>query len=241
VNDPLGDRMKGQYENRTRYMLPRRTYFILRLDGKSFHTYTRNCVKPFDLGLIEDMDQAVINMMPEIHGSKFAYVQSDEISILFTDFEDIGTCAWFDGNLQKIVSVSASMMTAEFNAIRSRRRYDALAYFDSRVFTIPDPTEVYNYFVWRNKDAAKNSISMVAYSLYSAKELHQKDSNAKQEMLFQKGINWSEYPMGLKNGRLIVKEAYDKDGTQRSRWISVPAPVFTRQPEVIQQLIPKYS
>lgn len=246
MKDAIGDRMKSQYENRTRFMLPRRTYTIIRLDGKSFHTYTRNLNKPFDLGLIEDMDQAVINIMGEVHGAQFAYVQSDEISILLTDFATDGTCAWFDGNVQKIISVAASMMTAEFNHLRWHRKRihtpsDSLAYFDARVFTIPDPTEVYNYFVWRNKDASKNSISMVAYSLFSDKELHGKNSDEKQEMIFQRGINWAQYPAELKNGRLIVKQEYDKEGARRTRWISSPAPVFTKFPTLIKTLIPKYE
>jgi tRNA(His) guanylyltransferase len=241
MNDALGDRMKGQYENRTRFMLPRRTYTILRLDGKAFHTYTRNLTKPFDLALIEDMDQAVINIMGEIQGAQFAYIQSDEISILLTDFATEGTCAWFDGNVQKITSVAASLMTAEFNLLRLRRNPETdIATFDARVFTIPDPTEVYNYFVWRNKDAAKNSISMVAYTLYSPRELHGKNSDQKQEMLFQKGINWSEYPMSLKNGRLIINEDYEKEGTRRTRWVSKDAWLFTKAPESLKNLIPKY-
>jgi tRNA(His) guanylyltransferase len=245
MNDAIGDRMKSQYENRTRFMLPRRTYTIIRLDGKAFHTYTRNLTKPFDLGLMQDMDQAVVNIMGEIQGAQFAYIQSDEISILLTDFATDGTCAWFDGNVQKICSVSASLMTAEFNRLRWDRIHihtpsDSLALFDARVFTIPDPTEVYNYFVWRNKDAAKNSISMVAYSLYSPKELHGKNSDQKQEMLFEKGINWSEYPMDLKNGRLIVNQEYTVNGAARTKWVAMAAWAFTKAPEAIKNLIPKY-
>lgn len=235
--------MKAQYEDRTRAMLPRRTYTIIRLDGKSFHTYTRGLEKPFDQGLIEDMDNAVIAMLPEVHGARFAYVQSDEISILLTDFESIGTCAWFDGNVQKIVSVAASLMTAEFQ-LRRHMRVDVrgLATFDARVFTIPDRTEVYNYFVWRNKDAARNSISMVASSFCSDAELHGKNSDQKQELIFQKGgINWASYPQSWKNGRLIVKEEYDSNGAKRTQWVAKPAPIFTKEPETIQRMIPVYE
>jgi tRNA(His) guanylyltransferase len=191
--------------------------------------------------LLQDIDQAVINIMGELQGAQFAYIQSDEISILLTDFATDGTCAWFDGNVQKICSVSSSLMTAEFNLQRLRRNPETdIATFDARVFTIPDPTEVYNYFVWRNKDAAKNSISMVAYSLYSPKELHGKNSDQKQEMLFEKGINWSEYPMDLKNGRLIVNQEYTVNGAARTKWVAMAAWAFTKAPEAIKNLIPKY-
>jgi tRNA(His) guanylyltransferase len=262
MRDDLGNRMKENYENRTRLYLPRRTYTVIRVDGKAFHSYTKNLNKPFDLDLIEDMDSAVSAALPQIQGVKFAYVQSDEISFLLTDFELPKTCAWFDGNVQKICSVSASLMTGEFNRFRARRWAASrraimfmgshmeeeandnadlspfnLGCFDSRVFTIPDPTEVYNYFVWRNQDAARNSISMVAQSLYSHKELQHKDGAEMQEMIFKKGINWATYDPSLKNGRLI----YKKSNGERSETVVEPAWVFTQNPALLKQMIPKYE
>lgn len=284
--DPLGERMKSQYEVRSRQLLPRRTYTIIRLDGKAFHTYTRGLKKPFDGDLIDDMDNAVVNILPEIQGAQFAYVQSDEISILLTDFAKENTDAWFDGNVQKMVSVSASLMTAEFNLLRIKRQMNSaeesrkqleslvgvgnaccqrypkeLAYFDSRVFTIPDRVEVMNYFIWRNNDAARNSISMVAQSLYSHKELHGKSSIDKQEMLFQKGINWNSYIKSLKNGRLIVREEYRReeyradslsgeinlsDGKpsepmMRTKWVVKAADKFTQVKDSLLNMIPEYE
>lgn len=132
--DPLGDRIKSQYEARTRYLLPRRTYTILRLDGCHFHTYTRGLHKPFDKGLMEDIDSAIIAMMPQVQGAKFAYTQSDEISILLTDFETTATSAWFDGNVQKITSVAASILTAEFNRLRARRWRTEQHFIKSQLF-----------------------------------------------------------------------------------------------------------
>src|ERR1035437_7754718 len=119
--DALGTRMKDQYENRTRYCLPRRTYAIIRADGKAWHTYTRGLVKPFDANLIKDLDTSIVSTLPHIQGAVFAYTQSDEISILLTDFESIQTSAWFDNNIQKMASVAASVLTAEFNRCRTRR------------------------------------------------------------------------------------------------------------------------
>ena len=118
MKDELGDRMKKAYENRTRFYLPRRAYSILRLDGRSFHTFCKGLKKPFDAGLIADMDATACYLCKNIQGAKFAFVQSDEISILLTDFNEIGTDAWFDGNIQKMVSVAASMATAKFNQLR---------------------------------------------------------------------------------------------------------------------------
>ena len=138
--DSLGNRMKHQYEDRTRYYVPRRTFAIIRLDGKAFHTYTKNCKKPFDSELSEDIDNAVIAILPQIQGAKFAYTQSDEISILVTDFDSIDTTAWFDGNIQKIASVSASLLTAEFN----KNRYERMArgVFDRAFRHISDGNQI---------------------------------------------------------------------------------------------------
>lgn len=272
MRDDLGDRMKSSYEDRTRYMLPRRTYTIIRLDGKAFHTYTRGLKKPFDNDLFEDIDNAIIAMLPDIQGAVFAYTQSDEISILLTDFATPQTSAWFDGNLQKVGSVAASIMTAEFNQVRFERAFKIaqglpmdlknaklikhLAYFDARVFTIPDRIEVMNYFIWRNQDCARNSVSMVAQSLFSHKELQGKSTATMHEMMHAKGVNWAtDFPDGAKNGRLIVKESYqacvsipdvknfkvNSAAVERTRWVAKGAWKFTEDKEKLLAMVPNYS
>lgn len=256
MKDELGDRMK-KYENITRYSLPRRTYTVLRLDGKAFHTYTRNLKKPFDEELSEDLDSAVTVLLKEISGAKFAYCQSDEISILVTDVENYRSQTWFDGNIQKIASVSASVMTAHFNKKRFERLfrrsvlvkntdiikkedYDAdfksVACFDCRVFSIPDRIEVMNYFRWRNQDCRRNSISMVAYSLFSHKALQGKSSRDKISMIEEKnGKPFNEsYTDSQRYGRLIIK------GTESDP--SIPAWDFsTDEGKLLENYIPQYS
>lgn len=263
MNDELGNRMKDQYENRTRYLIPRRTYTILRLDGKAFHTYTKGLNRPFDSSLIQDMNDAVIAMIGEIQGAVFAYTQSDEISVLLTDFEKESTNAWFDGNIQKIASVSASMITAEFNRLRINRNrnnwnwnresqfpgQETLAYFDCRVFTIPDRVEVMNYFRWRQQDCIRNSVIMVAQSNFSHKQLHGKSQRDMHDMLHSKGVNWAtDYTDGEKNGRIILKETYELDPVleqvgpiERTRWVAKDAWVFTKDEGKLLNMIPKYE
>jgi len=257
MRDELGDRMKKNYENRTRILLPRRTYTIIRIDGKAFHTYTKGCVSPFDNGLIEDMDLTSEYLCKNIQGAKIGFVQSDEISILMTDFDNLQTDAWFDGNIQKIVSIAASMATAKFNQLRlSRwfRNYDEdfdnlaaahfvlenrLAEFDARTYTIPSKTEVMNYFIWRQQDTVRNSISSVAQSLYSAKELHGKNMSEQQEMIFRKGINWNDYSSQHKRGRFVYKSTYEKEGVTRSKWLGGSAcPTFSKEPDFLNLFIP---
>jgi len=216
MKDVLGDRMKSFYEDRTRISLQRRTYTIIRIDGKAFHTYTKGLKRPFDVGLIADMDATAAYLCKNIMGAKLAYVQSDEISVLLTDFDDLGTQAWFDNNLQKMASIAASMATSEFNRLRLKRDLSILedvgqfkmAMFDARVFQIPTLTEVMNYFIWRQQDATRNSISSVAQSLYSHKELNGVSGDQKQEMIFQKGINWNDYSYREKRGGVITKVTY---------------------------------
>ena len=249
--DSLGDRIKSNYEDRTRSFLPRRTYTVIRIDGKAFHTYTRGLEKPFDMDLIKDMDETACFLCKNIQGAKLAFVQSDEISILLTDFDNISTCAYFDGNIQKIASVSASLATAKFNQLRILKAVDSdyedyfnvvqnakLAMFDARVFTIPQFEEVKNYFIWRQQDTVRNSISSVAQSLYSSKELHGKNTNDMQEMCFQKGINWNNFLPKLKRGRLIINTEFDNNGALKTKWISTECPIFSQEKEFLNNYIP---
>lgn len=212
MHDKLGDRMKEQYEDRSRFHLPRRTYTILRLDGKAFHTFTRGLKKPFDEQLIAGLNWAAAKICKEIQGARFAYLQSDEISILLTDFDKHETECWFDGNLQKMVSVAASLMTGYFNqtstcATLSNPR---TAFFDCRAFQIPDPVEVENYFLWRQNDWKRNSVSMVAQSLYSHKQLHGKCIKEMLEMIAQKDVDYESFPEYLRFGTLITRP-FDAD------------------------------
>jgi tRNA(His) 5'-end guanylyltransferase len=277
MKDELGDRMKDFYEDRTRFKLARRTNTIIRIDGKAFHTYTKGLERPFDLGLMEDMNKTTEYLCQNIQGAKFGYVQSDEISILITDYDDISTHAWFDGNLQKMSSIAASLATAKFNQLRMARacfddviKEDApiykddiedfkLAMFDARVFQIPYHEEVFNYFIWRQQDASRNSISSVAQANFSTKELNGKKTSDMQDMLMlEKGINWNDFSSREKRGALIRKverhfvrkdiEPIDDGKTYvidkgniytRNVWEADPeTPIFSKDKDYLKMLMP---
>ena len=247
MKEALGDRMKNDYENRSRYTLPRRSYTLVRVDGRSFHTYTQDLKRPFDDDFITDMDATAAYLCQNMSGARCAFVQSDEISVLLTDFDNIGTNAWFDNNLQKICSVSAAMATAAFNNCRVRRHLAnnstlpddfKMAEFDSRVFQIPSKSEAENYFIWRQQDTTRNSIASVAQSLYTHEALSGKTANQQQEMIFQKGVNWNDFETKYKRGRLIVQEFFERNGASRSRWISKEIPIFTQERTFLAELIP---
>jgi tRNA(His) guanylyltransferase len=241
MQDSLGDRMKD-YEGRSRFFLPRRGYTMIRLDGKAFHTYTRGFDRPFDYGLIDAMNQTAQFLCSSIQGCCLAYAQSDEITLVLVDFLKTTSDAWFQGNLQKIASISASMATAKFLEVRRLIGDERLAFFDSRAWFLADPIEVENTFIWRQKDATRNSIQLVAQSLYSHKELHNKNTSQLQEMIFQKDINWNDYPAGMKRGRVVKKVYYQHTSefgsATRSRWDIVEPPIFTKDRSFLREMIP---
>ena len=214
--DTLGDRMK-RYEFASKILLSRRTYTIIRVDGCHFHTYSKGFKKPFDPIIIDAMQVATKYVCENVQGCNLGYVQSDEASFLLTDFDDLNTDAWYDNQLQKIVSVAASMLTVAFERRMSsiedganpgHRFKEAFATFDARAFILPNQTEVMNYFLWRIKDAERNSLAGLCQSLYSHKELMNKNAAQQQELLFQKGINWNDFDEKLKRGTLIHRPFY---------------------------------
>jgi tRNA(His) 5'-end guanylyltransferase len=261
--------MKEFYEDRFRYYVPRRTYTLIRIDGKAFHTYTKGLESPFDAGLIADMNETTAYLCKNIQGAKFGYVQSDEISILITDFDERDTQMWFDGNLQKMASVAASMATSKFNelrVVRVLRKYECQfdtplqmdtdsileflskikkAEFDARVFQIPQKSEVENYFIFRQQDGTRNSVQSVAQSLYSQSELNGKKEKDMQEMIFQKGINWNDYHFREKRGGIIAKVPTMMEGkngqVERLKWQMIPTPIFTQEREFMDIMIPEFE
>ena len=100
--DSLGDRMKLNYENRSKTYLTRRTPVIIRLDGVAFHTLTRGFVKPFDKRLMETMQEVTLALCKEIQGCVLGYTQSDEITLVLVDYKSLDSEAWFDYGIQKI-------------------------------------------------------------------------------------------------------------------------------------------
>jgi tRNA(His) guanylyltransferase len=235
MRDPMGDRMKA-YEDIWRQKLPRRAYTILRLDGRSFSVLTRGMKRPFDHGFADTMNSVAEALCEKISGSVFSYTQSDEISILMQDFESENTQPWFDGNIQKIVSISAGMASLLFHSILEAnpnfgyRGSTANHTFDARVFSMSDPIEVANYFVWRQRDAVRNSVLMAGQAQFGHGALQNVNVKQIQEKLFaEKGINWNDYPDGFKRGRSCFKITEFKPGTdevERRFWRTRPAEHF---------------
>ena len=236
VHDDLGIRMKTFYEGIPKTKLMRRCPVVIRVDGRSFHTFTRNFQKPFDEVLINSMQKTMRYLCENIQGCVLGYTQSDEISLILIDYKKLNSAAWFDYEVQKMCSIAASMATMAFNRFFDEElgsfyeSHDALewledkslddlftayskalkkgAMFDARVFNIPKE-EVTNYVYWRQIDATRNSIQMLGQAHFSHKELQNKSCNQIQDMLMtQKGINWNNLPTFLKRGSCCVKEKF---------------------------------
>lgn len=253
--DPMGDRMK-RYEAATRYVLPPRTYTVVRVDGRAFHTYTRGLPRPFCPRFADAMDAVARALCEQMSGSELAYVQSDEASVVLTDFRAHGTQPWFGGSVQKIASVAASIATAAFpRVVTNPNGPDRVATFDARVFTIPSSVEVVNYLVFRQRDATRNSILSAGAHHLGDKACHGRDTDEIQELMFQrKAVNWNDYPARFKRGRLLLPvkrmepvlytdrrtgEVKTTEAVERTRWeVLDPTPIFTREPEVLRAALP---
>ena len=165
-NDNLGDRMK-KYEEVSKGKLLSRTPVLVRVDGRAFHTYTKGFNRPFDDRIIDAMVEAAEATAREMGGFELAYVQSDEATFLIQDYETYDTQGWFGYEINKIVSITASVFTAHFNRImdtklrveiamggntdKAELLLGRFAYFDARAFNVPYD-DVPNAFVWRQKD-----------------------------------------------------------------------------------------
>lgn len=265
VNDELGRRMKEYYEQIPRIKLMRRTPVIIRIDGRSFHSFTKKFVRPFDDVLIKSMQETMKYLCENIQGCVLGYHQSDEISLVLIDYQRLNSDAWFDYEVQKMCSISASMATMAFNKYFERNTYendfympesvkkdkrekilnchceaiDKGAQFDARCFNVPKE-EVTNYFYWRQLDAIRNSIQMVGQANFTHKELQNKSCVQIQDMLItQKDINWNDLPIYQQRGCCCIKEEYKNENIVRTHWVvDKEIPLFKEEGrEYIDKLI----
>jgi len=243
----LGNRMK-EYENVSKTKLLRRTPVIIRVDGKAFHTFTKKINEENDpsssYGPSEKMHRVMIETARlscmQMQNCVMAYTQSDEISFLLKDWTNIETEQWFDGGVQKIASVSASLATAYFNVYWAQEFPNTTitpALFDARVFNLPQE-EVCNYFIWRQQDATRNSIQFIARKHFSHKQLHGKSNEVIQEMLWHDyDCNWNDYATWKKRGACLTKE-HKYDNGPHSFWAYDDLiPVFTQNRNYIEEKV----
>ena len=203
-NDHFGDRMK-EYESveTARKFMPLLPIYA-RLDGRNFSKFTQGLERPYDERFKDLMVQTTTYIVQETNAIA-GYCQSDEISLLYYQ-DKYDSEIFFGGKIFKFTSILASMATSFFvNNVTDflPEKAGHNAQFDARVFQLPNKVEAANAFLWREKDATKNAISSAARTVYSHNELHRKNGSEMQEMLWQKGINFNDYPPFFKRGTFV--------------------------------------
>lgn len=214
MSDDFGDRMKdyerAETERRFIPLLP----VYARIDGRCFSRFTSGMDSPYDVRMSRAMVETTKHLVEQTH-ARIGYTQSDEISLVWLQ-ERYDSEMFFAGKTQKICSVLAGMTSAFFALHCERDEYLATftrrnsPHFDCRAFSLPNRTEAANAFLWRERDATKNSISQAARSFYSHKVLHGKSGPEMQEMIFAKGQNFNDYPALFKSGTFVRRRVVER-------------------------------
>lgn len=209
MSDSLGNRMKS-YENVFDSKIMSRCPSIIRVDGRAFSKLTSKMDKPFDEKFCKIMQSTAKSLIDNIDNAKFCYGQSDEISILLIDYTSLDTQQWFGGRIQKIASIASSLASVYFNKYyeESFEKKEKPSVFDARIFNL-NKEEVNNYFLWRQRDCIKNSVSGLAQAHFSHNQLNSKNSKERIDMLNQKGVMWENLSPHLKNGYCIKNDCLD--------------------------------
>ena len=215
MKDNFGNRIK-EYEGQEtlRSFMPLLPIYA-RLDGRGFSKFTKTMNRPYDERMSNTMTATMLALVDQTE-AKIGYTQSDEISLVwYNDKQE--SMPMFNGKIQKLCSILASIGTVEFNYYLKDyfgddyESYRVLKpHFDCRVFQLPNLVEAANTVLWREQDATKNAISMAAHSMFPHNELQNKTGAEKQEMMYQKfGINFNDYPAFFKRGVFGRKETYE--------------------------------
>lgn len=211
------------YRSLTDYRLLPNSNILVMLDGKNFSKLVKNNFeKPFDDCFIRMMNETAKFLCENVQGCKFAYVQSDEISLLITDYDTPETDMLFGGRLCKIQSILASLATSEFNRWFTiwnlNKCYDnvsvgefiskmKMAQFDCKAWVVPNVNDVFSYFLYRQLDCIKNSKQQTAQTYIPHKELLGKNADEQIAMCIDRCIvDWNMFEDKYKYGRFIAKE-----------------------------------
>ena len=211
--DTLGSRVKA-LESAGDLVLPNGEPICIRLDGRSFHTFTRGCERPFDSALRSLMTETTRLCAAETNAC-LAYTQSDEISLVLRGNGDPeGSQAYFGGRVRKITSCLASRATIVFNSLlpkylpgKADLSPDKKPVFDCRVWSVPTRSDACDVIQWREIDARVNAVEMAAQANFSHGTLQGKSNKEMKAMLLDKGIDFNSYPAVFRRGTYIQRRA----------------------------------
>ena len=223
----LFDARMKEYERKSDYRLSSELPVIVRIDGRCFHSFTKNCEKPFDKNIQRAMKETMLSLCENLQGCVFGYTQSDEISLIIYLSEEVNEKGnqiaqpVFNWRIQKLCSTIASTATSFFNlyyfnsllhdeedfslpTILEKMHPPTLATFDARVFNIPKK-EVCNNIYWRQSDAYRNAIQLIGRAYFSNKELQNVKCEKIISMLKDKQINLTDFPHQCLYGSYCIK------------------------------------
>lgn len=249
----LGTRQKT-YENSYDSRIISRVPVIIRVDGRAFHSVTKKLERPFCPKLLDIMADTLLESIKQIDGAVFGYQQSDELTFILKNDKSLDTEPWFSNRIQKIASVTASIVTYEFNkkfhSLQDKPNLIGRPIFDARVFAVPNLIEAINNLIWRQQDCMKNSVTAAArYELSKElgrktadKLLHKKNSTERETLLREKcEITFkdhypSEYRLGL--GVYRVPFLIDDTDVLRHKWIiDKNLPVFSENKDFVRSIL----
>lgn len=211
--DELDSRMRV-FETAHDYAVLPGIYMVARIDGRGFTRLTKEVQKfeaPFDVRFRDLMIETVKHLMDCGFRTLYGYTQSDEISLLF--HRDVDA---FDRKTRKYNSILAGEASAKFSLLLGSH-----AAFDCRISELPTAEDVIDYFRWRSEDAHRNALNGHCYwmlrregkSVHEATvALHRLSVAEKNELLFERGINFNDLPQWQRRGAGVDWEVYEKQG-----------------------------
>ena len=207
------------YRSLTDYKVLPNSNVIAMVDGRSFSKLIKKRFNlPFDDNFITMMNETAKYVCENVQGCKIAYVQSDEISFLITDYDTQNSDSFFGYRLCKMQSIIASLATAKFNQMYmlylmahenimpSELFSDKyLAQFDCKVWSVPCSNDAFAWFLYRQIDCIRNSKQQTAQTFLPHKQLVGLDTDSQLAKLKEEeGIDWhTDYPDGKKYGRFV--------------------------------------
>ena len=224
----LKERMKALQSERD-YRLDDDSYILCHIDGRAFSKMIKKKFRlPFDDDFMRMMDDTASYVCANVQGAKLAYVQSDEITIVITNFkvedgEVLKGSSFFDYRLCKLQSIIASLATAKFNQLYALRilgmdsdksynqqlREMPLIQFDCKCWDVKEYNDMFAWFKFRQNDCIRKSKQQFAQAYCPHKELLNK--NADEQVAYCKlktGKDWTELQGKYKYGRLVYRTTY---------------------------------
>lgn len=209
--DEFGDRIKAHEATCTSNKLDRNLPVYLRLDGRSFSKLTKPFDRPHDPKFAWAMSDTAKRVMAEFHAD-IGYCQSDEISLGWFPLNEEES-PLFDYKIFKLTSVIASFASVVLyqNLIRlggvyKERAEKMLPHMDARVFNVPSNVELINAFVWREHDALKNNVQLLARYNIGHKTMQGLPNSEVKELLRAKGIDFETLPNWRRNGTWFIRK-----------------------------------